>query len=284
MIKETKEGLRILIGENDQEFLFVDTARLIDCIDYLYKNNLRFIIINSYQGYEGKDISFLTGLSDFLEGVSVLDSHFDYSVINNLHKLRYLGIPDNGKDVIDLANFPDLEICGFSYSKRLINLEKCKKLNSLTLSKYKSKSNDLLALPLLEKLSHLNLIQPEIKNLIGIERFSSLRKLEIFSALKLEYIAALRGLSEELEELSIEGSKKIVDFEIIGQIINLRKIILADTGEIKSLEFLIKLPKLHFISFWGTNVVDGNIKFCEGIEYVGFDKKNHYTHSPEDFR
>ena len=52
----------------------------------------------------------------------------------------------------------------------------------------------------------------------------------------------------------------------------------------KSLAFVKELPHLEFISFWDTNVLDGNIKYCEGINYVGFDNKRHYTHKSEQFK
>jgi len=284
MVKETKEGLKILTGINGQESLFINSDRLSDCINYLRSNDLRFITINSFQGYKTKDIAFLIELKDFLEGLSVLETHYDYGVVNELHKLKYLGIPDNGKDVVDLKNFPDIEICGVTFSERLQGLESCSNLKSLTVSNYKSKTKDLSALPLLNSLEHLSLIKTEIATLQGVGPFSNLKKLELFSASKLEAIAALQVLSNSLEEIEVEQCKKINDYETLGKVKSLKKIILSESGEIKSLAFVKELPRLEFISFWGTNVLDGNIKYCEGINYVGFDNKKHYTHKSEQFR
>jgi len=284
MVKETKEGLKILIGVNGQEFLFINSDRLSDCINYLRSNDLRFITINSFQGYKEKDIAFLFELKDFLEGLSVLETHYDFGVVNELHKLKYLGIPDNGKDLIDLKNFPDIEMCGIAFSERLQGLESCSNLKSLTVSNYKSKTKDLYALPSLNNLEHLSLIKTDIITLQNVERYSNLKKLEIFSASKLETIAALQVLSNSLEEIQVERCKKINDYETLGEVKSLKKIILSDSGEIKSLAFVKDLPLLEFISFWGTNVLDGNIKYCEGINYVGFDSKKHYTHKSEQFK
>ena len=222
-------------------------------------------------------------LKDFLEGLSVLETHYDYSVVNKLHKLKYLGIPDNGKDVIDLKNFPNIEMCGVAYSERLQGLESCIHLKSLTISNYKSKTKDLSALPLLNNLEHLSFIKTDITTMQGIERFNNLKNLEIFSASKLETIAPLQALSNSLEEIQVEQCKKINDYQTLGKVKSLKKIILSESGEIKSLAFVKELPILEFISFWGTNVLDGNIKYCEGINYVGFDNKKHYTHELEQF-
>lgn len=284
MVKKTKEGLKILVGINGQESLFINSDRLSDCIKYLHSNDLRFITINSFQNYKAKDIAFLVQLKDFLEGLSVLETHYDYSVVNKLHKLKYLGIPDNGKDVIDLKNFPDIEMCGVAYSERLQGLESCSNLKSLTVSNYKSKAKDLSALPSLNNLEHLSLIKTDITTLQGIESFSNLKKLEIFSASKLGTISALQALSNSLEEIQVEQCKKINDYEALGKVKSLKKIILSESGEIKSLALVKELPLLEFISFWGTNVLDGNIKYCEGINYVGFDYKKHYTHKSEQFK
>ncbi len=284
MVKETKEGLKILTGVNGQESLFINSDRLSDCINYLRSNDLRFITINSLQGYKAKDIAFLIELKDFLEGLSILETHYDFGVVNELHKLKYLGIPDNGKDVIDLKNFPDIEMCGVAFSERLQGLESCSNLKSLTVSNYKSKTKDLSALPSLNNLEHLSLIKTDITTLHGIERYSNLKKLEIFSASKLEAIVALQALSNSLEEIQVEQCRKINDYEALGKVKSLKKIILSESGEIKSLAFVKELPRLEFISFWGTNVLDGNIKYCEGINYVGFDNKKHYTHKSEQFK
>jgi len=284
MVKETKEGLKILTGINGQESLFINSDRLSDCIKYLHSNDLRFITINSFQNYKAKDIAFLIQLKDFLEGLSVLETHYDFSVVNELHKLKYLGIPDNGKDVVDLKNFPDIEMCGVAFSERLHGLESCSNLKSLTISNYKAKTKDLSALPPLNNLEHLSLMKTDITTLQGIERFSNLKKLEMFSASKFETIEALQALSNCIEEIQEEQCKKIDDYETLGRVKSLKKIILSESGEIKSLAFVKELPKLEFISFWGTNVLDGNIKYCEEINYVGFDNKKHYTHKSEQFK
>jgi Leucine-rich repeat (LRR) protein len=130
----------------------------------------------------------------------------------------------------------------------------------------------------------ISLIPPNIATLQGVNNFNNLKRLEIFSASKLETIAALQVLLSSLEEIQVELCKKITDFETLGKVKFLKKIILSESGEIKSLAFVKDLPELEFISFWGTNVLDGNIKYCEGINYVGFDNKKHYTHKLEQFK
>lgn len=201
-----------------------------------------------------------------------------------MHKLKYLGFADNKKDPIDLSNFPNLENLACEYSSRLQGLEFCKKLKILALTGYKSKSKDLSELPILAELKELLLIQSNIETVEGIERFKILQKFEIFMSPKLERISSLQNLSNNFQEFHIEKSKKIQDFEVLGEIKSIKKLILSESGEIKNLAFVKELPNLKFISFWGTNVLDGDISYCEGIDYVGFDNKKHYTHKMEQFK
>lgn len=283
MVRETNEGLKIHEGLNGDESLFIDSSRIDDCIDYLYKNNLKDISINPYQGYKANDINFLDKLENYIEEISVLDEKYDYSILNRLHKLKRIGFLDNKRDIIDLSNFPELEGLSCDYSPRLKGLETCKHIKDLTLTGYKPKSKNFSDLPSLPELTELLLIQTNITTLQGIECFSKLKKLELYSARNLETIAALQALPNSFEEIQFEQCRKISDLEILGKIQSLKKIILPE-GEIESLAFVEGLPHLEFISFWGTKVLDGNINYCKNIGFVGFDNKKHYTHTFEQFK
>ena len=281
---EIIDGFKFQKGIDGSRKLIIESSKLDACIKYVLEGNIKSITINYFQGYELPDIHFLNKLSDILEGLHLPETKFDNQVVNSLHKLKFLGFADNKKDVIDLSNFPNLESLACDYSSRLKGLETCKNLIDLTLTGYKSESKDLSEVPLFLNLKELSLFKTDITTLQGIEHYSNLKKLEIFSASKLERIAPLQVLSNSLEELQIEQCKKIKDFEVLGKVQSLKKIILSESGEIKSLAFVKELPHLEFISFWGTNVLDGNIKYCEGVNYVGFDNKKHYTHKSEQFK
>src|SRR5690606_11484926 len=152
MLKETREGLKIMDDVDGQEFLFINSDRLSDCIDYLHENDLRYVAITLVHGFKGKDLSFLLELKDFLEGLIILDSHYDLSSVNELHKLKYIAVHDNGKDIVDFNNFPDLEICTYTYTKRFLGLESCKNMKMLGITKFKSKKKDLSILHSFQKL------------------------------------------------------------------------------------------------------------------------------------
>lgn len=281
---EIIDGFKFQKGIDGSRKLIIESSKLEACIKYILEGKAKAITINCFQGYELTDIDFLNKVSNVLEGLHLPETKFNNQILNSLHNLRYLGFADNKKDVIDLSNFPNLKSLACDYSSRLKGLEFCEKLNDLTLTSYKSKSKNLSELPLFTDLQELLLFKTDITTLQGIERFRNLKKLEIFSDSKLETIAALQVLSNSLQEIQIEQCKRINDYETLGKVQSLKKIILSESGELKTLAFLKELPRLEFISFWGTNVLDGNIKYCEGINYVGFDDKKHYTHKSEQFK
>lgn len=265
--------------------LFIDSSRLDECLEYMISHDFKNIIINSYQGFAIKDLIFLSRIDDFVEGIVVSETHFENTeIINTLHKLKFLGITDNKKSVIDLSNFPDLETCAVEYSTRLKGLESSKLLKSLTISHYKSASEDFTNFPQLLSLQSLNIMQAKLSSLNGIEKLMSLEKLMLFGMPKLKTIKNLGALSKTLEQIEIENCKNITDFETLSHLLNLKKLIVLNSGAIKSLNFIKSLKNLDFFSFVGTNVLDGNLSPCIGLKYVGFDNKKHYSHKRDDLR
>ncbi|MFN0278219.1 MAG: hypothetical protein ACKVRN_06405 [Pyrinomonadaceae bacterium] len=283
MIIETQNGLKILKGINGYEALFIDSSRIDDCIRYLHENNLKKISINPFQGYHANDLNFLSRLEHYIEGITVLDDKYDYAIINSLHKLKSLGIIDNKRDSIDLSNFPELESLSCDYSKRMVSLESCEQLRSLTLSGYKSGDKTIEKIPRLSSLVTLNLLITNVTSLAGIGNFPILRELTLFRASRLEDISDLTNVKNTLIKLEFDVCKKISSYDTLGKLVKLQKLIIGSSALIESLSFVRLLPELEFISFVDTNVVDGDLTPAIGIGYVGFDNKRHYNLKFSDF-
>jgi len=279
MIRVTKEGFKILQNSNGFSQLYIDSSRLDECLEYMISHNFKNIIISSYQGFAIEDLSFLSRIGDFIEGVVVSGTSFENTgIINTLHKLKFLGITDDKKTVIDLSNFPNLETCAVTYSPRLKALEKCKFLKDLTITNYKSNNEDLKNFANLASLRKLSLFKAKLVTLDGIEQLKLLVNLVLYGIPKLKTIKNLAELSESLEQIEIESCKSITDYEYLGKIVSLKKLIITQSGQIESLKFLKELKKLEFFSFVGTNVLDGDLSPCLGVTFAGFDNKKHYSH------
>jgi hypothetical protein len=283
MIQTIEQGFKLAPGTDGKNSFLFDSSRPGLSIDFARKNGYNRIMLNPFHGYTAEDLNCILPLKDQIDELIIGSEKINYKGLIEFSKLKLLGFPDNGKDVIELSKFPDLETLACDYSNRLLGLETCQNLKNITLTSYKSKAKNLSDLPVLKSLEGLNLFKTDISSIQGIERLNSLKKLEIFNAPKLETINSLIGLNL-LEEFRVEKCKNIKDYDILENVLTLKKLIISESGEIKSLIFLKPLKKLEFISFWGTNILDGNLSYCEGIPFVGFDNKKHYSHKVEQFK
>ena len=290
---EPKEELRLkynepndhlgLFGRPHEKWMHIDSSRLDECLKYMYENNIKHIDINDLY-YKEKDISFLNDLKDYLEGLRIDARGYRYDVINKLHLLKILAVEDNKQDVVDFSNFPNLEECAsFTFCKRLVNIESCKKLKSLTALKYKPKSGDFSELPFIPSLEVLELFYVTSSCFKGIERFSHLKAISLYRAHKLESLDDLLPLSDVLEQLVLEGKTKIFDYQALGKLREIRHLFLSNVGDIKNLSFLETMPRLNHFVFWGSNVVDGDLSYCKKVNgWVAFSNKKHYSMTFEE--
>lgn len=265
------------------KWLHIDSSRLDECLKYMYENNIKCIKIGG-RIYKDKDISFLAGFKDYLEGL-MIDAHgYRYDVINKLHLLKILSVEDNKQDVVDFSNFPNLEECAnFTFSKRLVNIELCKKLKSFRALKYKSKNGDFSDLPYLPNLEELMLFYLTASSLKGIERFPHLKNILLYRAHKLESLDDLVSLSDVLKEFELEGKTKIFDYHALGKLRVIKRLFLSNVGDIKDLSFLETLPSLNHFVFMDSNVVDGDLSYCKKVNgWVAFTNKKHYSMTFEE--
>lgn len=162
-------------------------------------------------------------------------------------------------------------------------MDSCKNLKELQLSSYNPSTKGLHEIAVFHNLLKLFIYSTNISTLSGVQNFSSLKELEIWRAPKLQTISSLISLDKSLETISIESCKKITDYEILGNLRLLKRIRISNSGEIKSLSFIKKLHQLEAISFVDTNIIDGDLSYCEGISHVGFFDKKHYNRKSKDF-
>lgn len=276
------DKFKITEGTDGRKRLLFDSSYPKECCDFAVANNIKYLTL--YPGcYTHANLDPILPLKDFIEGL-LLHEEVDFGKIFQFQKLKFLGALDNKKNVLNLNSFPNLEVLACNITERLIGLEGCDNLKSLTISYYNPKCESLIEIPTLDSLEQLSVIKTKIRSLNGIERFRRLEKFEIYSAPVLNTVSALLGLSGNLLEASFDSCRKVSDFEALGGVRSLKKIILTNSGSIKSLFFVRALDDLEFISFFGTNIVDGDVSHCEGIEYVGFDDKKHYSHKMAHFK
>ena len=128
----------------------------------------------------------------------------------------------------------------------------------------------------------LGVVQCSIDSATGVEHLRKLCCLELSYCPRLEDITPLARLSDGLLELELDHCKKIPDLTFLRCLRRLRKLIVSDCGEVATLGFIKAMTDLEFLSFVGTNVLDGDMTPCFNLKYAGFMNKRHYSHTFEE--
>ncbi|WP_145855528.1 hypothetical protein [Pedobacter suwonensis] len=163
--------------------------------------------------------------------------------------------------------------------------------NNLSNSEYaiiwhlKEKLNSFGNLTESDKLLYLELNLANIKNFIGIDKFSNLKRLELHYCTKLASDTGLRALKDSLEFLHINRSKKFVPTEEFLSLKKIKVLCLNECGDIDNLNFLSNFPELIDFRFVNTNILDGNLQPIldhPTIRSAGFLNKRRYNYKNEE--
>ncbi|MFD0793464.1 hypothetical protein ACFQZX_07525 [Mucilaginibacter litoreus] len=135
-------------------------------------------------------------------------------------------------------------------------------------------------LPSSDKLLYLELNCANAKDLKGVTRFKNLKRLELHYCTKLEEDTGIAQLSDSLQYLHINQSKKFKFTDELLSLTNLRVLCLNTCSPIDSLSFLSNFPNLIDFRFIDTNILDGDLNPLiehPTIRTVGFLNKRHYN-------
>jgi hypothetical protein len=274
-----RDGFKFLDGLNS-DYLVIESKRLTEYASYIKQNNIKSIAFTSLN-YTQNDLKILEQCPN-IEHVKLTSDYVnDYSSLHYLESLKSLYCTDV-KDSINLAAFSEIKTLAIEVNAKISGLKKSNTLRNLFIWKYKPMNSDISEFSNLQELEHLVITQSSIISLKGIGNLTKLIKLELNYLSKLERIDELTKNQSTLKELSIYNCKNIKDHERVANLRKVEKLMLANCGEIKSIRFIKQLPNLKSFVFPGTNVLDGDINPCIGIEHVVFTNKKHYSHKVKD--
>jgi hypothetical protein len=267
------------------QYLLVDSGKLDETIKYIKEKKIKNVELNYYRGYKLKNIDFLNELADIIEGLNVIDSDVDLKGLENLKKLKMLNISDEQDYPIDFSNFRELEKCSVLWHKNLTGLSSCVNLSELLIKKVKiTKDSAEIMFEGLNRMKILTFIQSKFDNLEYLKYFPRLEELNIYYSSSLTDISGLRYIKDSLKKLLLEHCKNINNYNVISHLYNIQYLGLNNLKSILTLSFIAGLRKLKHLSFVETNVLDGDLSYCVGIQYVGFNYKKHYSHRPEQIQ
>lgn len=273
-----KDGFKFLDGE----MIVIEQDRIDDYIDYIIEKQIKSVYVcNLY--FRNRDINFFKKI-DFIEKININSTGIkNYDVLQCLYNLKSLIIEDP-EGIVNLDHNMSLEELTIRMNKNVKGLDKLKNIKRLCLYWYNPKSKSLIELKEMSKLEELQIVGSSIESFKGCVHLKSLKKIELNYMRKLQYIDELEKLNNTLKILKFNCCKKIINHEYVVCLSNLEKLSFDECSDIKSIAFIKKMPNLKWFVFMNTNICDGNIDYCKGLEYVAFTNKRHFSHKLNDFR
>lgn len=275
-----KDGF-LFLDDLGCECIVVESDRLDDYINYINEKKIKAIYICNLYFFDS-NIGFLK-MCDFVEKVNLnCDCVIDFRGLYYLKKLKSLCVSAT-KGKIDVDNFRCLEHLRINM-KNVTGLDKLKSLKKLVLWSYNPKSRNLSELSALHSLEELELIRSNINSFKGCEKLQNLRLLDCTYMSKLTNLDYLEQIKDTLKILRFESCKNIQNHGYVKYLTNLEQLVYLKCGQMATIEFIKCLPDLKNFVFTYTDVLDGNIAPCEGLEHVAFTDKKHFSYKMCDFK
>lgn len=151
---------------------------------------------------------------------------------------------------------------------------------------FNPKSKSFSDLPVAPNLKYLEINFSNCTDLIGLEKYPKLQRLDLNYCTKLENFNGIEKLSKDIYCLWVDHSKKLINHSDITVLRNLKTLGLHSCGTIQSIDFINQLNNLTMFAFMNTNVEDGNmdplIQHIPKFEFVSFSSKRHFSHKYKD--
>lgn len=287
MIKEGFNFCNTFYKPNEYNTIFIEEKRINECVKFINNNGIKSLCI-SPKYYASADINFLRSCPN-VDKVSVESMNIDYLGLHSLNNLKALHLDNNFTkgfhSELNLAEFDKLELLSIgNWDKNIKGLNECRSLKSLRLWKYKPKGGDLQELSCLSDLEVLVLTHAAISSLKGCGELKKLQSLQLYYIKFLEMIDEIERISGSLKNLRVNHCKNIKNHEYVACLKNLILLDFSECGEIPTINFIKKMDNLKSFIFINTNIIDGDLSPCVGLEHVGFFDKKHYSHKFREFK
>ena len=277
------DGSYLKKGFDDELVYIISSEKINECIKFINDNNIKHLeIADAY--YQVEDLNFLKECVD-VENLTI-HNHYIKSAhgIYSLRNLKYLSHGEYNNAEIDFNNLNSIERLYLFWNKKINGIESLENLKKLFMWKYKPKNGNFDNLSNLKKLEYFFLTQSNLKTLDGIGNLKNLSYLELNYHRSLTDLGNIGELKDSLKQLEITSCKKIENYYKLCELMSLESCIVSNCGDIPSIGFASHLKNLKHFTFLGTNVIDGDMNPCFGIDYVYFNDKKHYSHKRKTFK
>ncbi|MDP2228970.1 MAG: hypothetical protein Q8J78_16000 [Moraxellaceae bacterium] len=270
MLKFIRWGSFTACNYSSESFLEIKMA--------LEEGRLDGLVIWQSSSFSESDLNILNKLPPLkMLALYGFSKSLDLSVVESINALEELAL-DGKAAVVDFCLLPSLRRLYVEWWDGVFVNEG--EANLIGLKVGKLSTDDLAPLASFQGLQELDLVQPKIKSLLGIEYFHGLRVLSVYAAKKLTDIS---GINDGIRELCIEQSGSIADYGPIASCKSIEVLRVHRSAAFKSLSFVSGLKQLQSFRFMNTDVLDGDLSFLSGIPDVCFTQKKHFSHKLKDF-
>jgi hypothetical protein len=252
-----------------------------DAINKMLENGeVDGVILSAERGHEAS-LSKIISQMPLVRIVAVSDSSYiDLSLNNCANIIEEISVISPSK--INLELFPGLSRLSVGWSPECIVGSQSSSLTCLALRQYKSKGRDLSDLPILHHLNDFHLIQSNIHNIAGIEKYAELVNL------RLSHNAFLKEIDgpemRKVKYLNIQRSRSLNNHYKVVRFPNTVILGIHECGFMRSLSFVGSMRQLRSFRFIGTGVDDGDLSPLLRLDDVQFTQKRNFSHKNDDFR
>ncbi|PKA10625.1 hypothetical protein CH372_18460 [Leptospira meyeri] len=277
---ETGKSILNLEGDYQIKSLLLEGEWNNEVYKFIEKNNILGLYFNFVKGSNASNFDFLEYIKNF-QLLNIISCPIDnLDQIKYFSDLKVLSLQCHINRKTDFSNLKNLEKCFMNWVKGAESIFNCEKIKFLTLDSFKSKF-----LPenwICTEIEQLDIYKSDLTNLEKLKTLRKLKKLSLFDCKNLNDISSLECM-ENLQWLTIDGSKLIENYNSISNLKQLKILNLSNTGKIPSIEFIKNLNNLKGFAFAGSNtfIEDGNLKHLTNLNKLSmlmFSHKKHYTH------
>lgn len=146
--------------------------------------------------------------------------------------------------------------------------------------KFKTKGVGFSELNGVSSAKYLEVNFSNITSFLGIAKLGRIKRLELCWCLKLESDSGLSEITDHIEWLHINTSKKFSPKKDLFELRNLKVLCLNACGPLDNLQFLKQMPNLLDFRFVDTKIVDGDLTPIlehPSLVNAGFLDKRHYN-------
>ena len=267
-----------------------------------------------FEKFDGKDVKWLNSLDeiksiDYSSGENILaiDANkfpcFDDLAISELNSAVVKSIYIANCENFDLSNLEYLDVLeelALCYSKprKLITIDHTK-LTKLVLVGIKGitsincKNVRYLriikcGITELDSIKELEKIEKLVLQRVGLESLNFGNYIKKLTSIEMSYMTRLTSIGNlnsctSVKVLEIRNSKKISDIEDVS-LPELEELYLSNNMVIEDISFINNNKRLRRFGIGDTNILDGDLKLSEKLDFFGFTKKKHFKNIPNKFK